>query len=241
MATQAVLKCILWLAGTPIFVASFLVERVNCGTLRIDLAHCLRVVDSAEAIPEAFIRTLVAAEDHRNALHPGVDAVGIMRGILAVMRRKRMQGGSTIEQQLVRTVTGRFERTTRRKIREQVLAVALSRRRSKRSIAAAYLSIAFYGSQQYGVVALRKGCGNLEVASQNSITSMIARLKYPEPLCPSPNWQLKLEKRCAYIGRRMEDTAKRARRQLTQHPRPRFIQTPLSTYPRRPQPRRDAP
>jgi penicillin-binding protein 1A len=178
-------------------------------SIREDIKKCIKVVDSSiNEVPIEFILTLVAAEDHRSALHKGIDPIAMVRAAYVRLRSGDVQGASTIEQQFVRVVTNRFERTARRKIREQILAIAVSRRRNKFQIAAAYLSIAFYGSECTGVKGLRSCCGhNLVTAQENDILGMISRLKYPEPLYPSVQWKNKLHWRIAYIKNRERRSA----------------------------------
>ncbi|MHB1246114.1 MAG: biosynthetic peptidoglycan transglycosylase [Sulfuriferula sp.] len=209
MAADSILKLTLRVLSLPFFFTSYVIERLDLWGLKSDLTRCLHIVDAAEIIPESFVLTLIAAEDHRSAFHPGIDPIAIMRALAIQLTTGRLQGASTIEQQLVRVATGYYARTMRRKFREQMLAAALSRQRSKSKIAAAYLSIAFYGSHKYGITALRDACaGSLEKASQETVSSMIARLKYPEPLYPSSNWHLKIARRVNYISKRLDHSTK---------------------------------
>ncbi|MFZ3288217.1 MAG: biosynthetic peptidoglycan transglycosylase [Telluria sp.] len=175
----------------------------------------MTVVDSAPSIPSRFVVTLVAAEDHRNSIHPGVDPIAMLRALLIWLRAGRVQGASTIEQQLVRVVLGCYERTLRRKLREQLVAVALSYKRSKTQIATAYLSNAFYGSGLYGLAALTYVCKpNLETASQDNISHMVARLKYPKPLSPTTEWHQRINTRAQYITIRLHRSANRSFHQM---------------------------
>jgi monofunctional glycosyltransferase len=208
MATHSVLKPALWILSAPFVLASYIIELLDFWNLKGDLAQCLQVVDSTEMMPESFVLTLIAAEDHRSALHPGIDPIAIVRALVVKLTTGHRQGASTIEQQFVRVATGHYKKTIRRKLREQMIAIALSTRRSKSRIAAAYLSIAFYGSHKYGTAALKDACdGNLENASQKTISSMISRLKYPEPLCPSSDWHFKIARRVDYIFERLGQSA----------------------------------
>ena len=90
----------------------------------------------------------------------------MIRALSVRIRHGTIQGASTIEQQFVRVMSGRYERSVARKLREQALAIAISRRREKKQVAAAYLSVAFYGSARRGVSGLMTQCGpELEAAS----------------------------------------------------------------------------
>jgi monofunctional glycosyltransferase len=173
--------------------------------LRDDLRKCLAVVDESPEIPHHFFITLVAAEDHRNAMHPGVDPISIIRVLFIFLRTGKVQGASTIEQQLVRTVLQRYEITFKRKFREQLIAVAFLRKRTKQQIASAYLCNAYYGFKLEGLSALQIICKpTLESASQENIARLISRLKYPEPFNKIPEWQTKIEQRVHYILRRIK-------------------------------------
>jgi len=197
---------VLTVASTPFITFSRMAEAVDLWNLKGDIALCLHVVDCnvVRPMPREFVQALVVAEDHRNALHLGVDPIGIVRAILARLTRKDVQGASTIEQQFVRVVSGSYERTIRRKVREQALAIAVSRRRSKTQIASAYLSVAYYGPGLIGTTGLRSLCGtDLHGCHAHRIHEAIARLKYPEPLRPSVAWSRKLARRAAYIACRL--------------------------------------
>ena len=179
-------------------------EEWNTFGIRSDIEKCLDVVDShGVSLPSAFTISLITAEDHRNALHPGVDPIAMLRAMYVRCRFGDVQGASTVEQQFVRVVSGRYERTLARKAYEQALAICVSRRRGKVQIANAYLTIAYYGSGMVGIDGLRARLGaDLRSADTYGIRAMIARLKYPEPSRPTEAWRTKVGARVAYIGRR---------------------------------------
>jgi hypothetical protein len=95
---------------------------------------------------DLLINSLVIAEDHRFFFHDGIDPYAIFRASIRTIIGQ-LQGASTIEQQLVRTITKQYERTLRRKIREALLASTLRRMFTKREVAWAYLLIAYWGDQ----------------------------------------------------------------------------------------------
>lgn len=205
---QAILRSAMCLLALPLIVVSRVMVKLNLCRLNADLQRCLAVVDAAASVPSRFVVTLVAAEDHRSSIHPGVDPIAMLRVLLLRVRTGRAQGASTIEQQLVRVVLERYEKTLRRKLREQLLAIALSSNRSKVQIAMAYLGSAFYGSGRLGLSALTYACQpDLETTSQDRILLMIAKLKYPEPLSPTPEWHLRAKSRMEYIAVRLEKLA----------------------------------
>lgn len=205
---QAFLKVALYTLALPLILISRVMIRFRLCGLYDDLQRCLAAVDTAPSIPNRFVVTLVTAEDHRSFLHPGVDPISVLRVLLLWARTGRAQGASTIEQQLVRVVLECYEKTLRRKLREQLVAVALSSKRSKAQIAGAYLGKAFYGSGRHGLSALTCACKpNLETTSQESISHMVARLKYPEPLSTTTEWHQKISSRVLYIAGRLQRSA----------------------------------
>ena len=205
------MKALLLLLSLPFIAFSRLAEALNLWNVRSDLARCLRTVDEfadQHTLPNRLLRALVVAEDRRNADHFGVDPIGMMRAAASLVTRNGLQGASTIEQQFVRVVTKRYERTISRKIREQALAIALSRRRTKKQISATYLQVAFYGHGLVGVQGLYRLCGNsLWSSSSMTVYGAIARLKYPEPLNPSDHWKQKLSHRVAYIAALLSESS----------------------------------
>jgi penicillin-binding protein 1A len=205
MAARGFLRFFIFLLAGPFVFLSRIAELVNAWKIRDEIEACIEAVDAfGEQVPPVFVSMLIAAEDHRSHLHPGVDPIAILRALYVRVWQRTLQGASTIEQQFVRVITNHRERTISRKLREQILAIAVSRRRAKYQIASAYLACAFYGTECVGLAGLKIRCGApLDQASTHSMLSMIARLKYPEPAVPSVKWQRKHRARMDYIiGRR---------------------------------------
>lgn len=201
MAAERVLKAILWTLAMPLCLASLLLERFASDALRSDLERCQELtIRLGRSVPSVFIDAVILAEDHRNAIHPGVDVLAIARALWVRLCYGQVQGASTIEQQFVRVATNRNERTIRRKLREQVLALMLARRTPKRQIASAYLAVAFYGSDSIGLQGLRQRFGrNLESVSYPQALEMVAQLKYPRPRRPGKEWNSKLAARIGVL------------------------------------------
>ena len=97
----------------------------------------------------------MAAEDKSFWTNPGLDVLGILRAIYAdLTNRGAGQGGaSTITQQLVKQRIVGGELSLKRKIREAVLAIAVTRTYSKKQILELYFNQIYYGNQSYGVKA----------------------------------------------------------------------------------------
>src|SRR5437867_4115354 len=108
-----------------------------------------------EEIPQVLIDATVAAEDKSFWSNPGVDVLGIVRAVFAdVTGRSSGQGGaSTITQQLVKQRIVGSEVSLKRKIREAILAIEVTRTYSKKQILELYFNQIYYGNQAYGVKA----------------------------------------------------------------------------------------
>ncbi len=99
-------------------------------------------------------KATVAIEDRRFYDHGGLDAEGIARAVWRDIKAGQVvEGGSTITQQLVRTLYISNERTVQRKVKEACLAVKLDDAWSKQKILASYLNSVFYGNLAYGAEA----------------------------------------------------------------------------------------
>ena len=107
-------------------------------------------------IPPSLVRAVLAIEDRRFFDHSGLDAFGIARAALVWSGARddnRVQGGSTITQQLVKNTYLTPERTLRRKFNEAVIASVIERRLSKEDIFALYCNEIYLG--QRGSVGVR--------------------------------------------------------------------------------------
>lgn len=158
----------------------------------------IKKLDSNE-IDIDLINKLILAEDHRFLMHYGIDFISILRAIKSIIIKRKYQGASTIEQQLVRVLTFRYERTFRRKIREQILATKISSKFCKKSIAACYLNICYFGFEYVGLKNIQK----YQYASSSGRNYFIASLpKYPIPRNETTLWKFKINNRIAYIKKR---------------------------------------
>ena len=105
-----------------------------------------------EQIPPIMRDAMVAVEDRRFRSHPGVDPIGIGRGIwVSWTRDDSVRGVSTITQQLARNIFLTNDRSFGRKIREGILALALEWRFSKDQLLELYLNRVYFGGGAYGI------------------------------------------------------------------------------------------
>ncbi len=106
-----------------------------------------------EAVPEHLIQATTAIEDKDFYKHRGFSYRGISRALFNIVFHRRLQGGSTITQQLVKTALLTPERTLRRKIREAVLALVTEIIYTKDEIIQMYLNQVPYGGEAWGIEA----------------------------------------------------------------------------------------
>jgi 1A family penicillin-binding protein len=105
-----------------------------------------------EQISTYFKDAVIAVEDHRYYLHPGIDPIGLGRAVFYNIRSDgRSQGASTITQQLARTLFLSNQVTYGRKAKEAALAVMLEIFLSKREILQLYLNRIYLSGGIYGV------------------------------------------------------------------------------------------
>ncbi len=108
----------------------------------------------ADSLPDKFVTCLLAYEDKRFYLHPGIDPVAIVRAMRTNLRRgKVVSGGSTITMQLARIARGNRDRTFYEKIVETGYALLLETSRNKKEILNLYASHAPFGGNVVGIEA----------------------------------------------------------------------------------------
>ena len=123
-------------------------------------------------IPEGVKAAIVSIEDKKFYKHHGVDFKAIVRaGVAMIKNQKITQGGSTITQQLARTVFLSNEKTWERKVEEIFIAVGLEKRYNKDQILEFYLNNVYFGNGYYGIEAAArgyfgKGAAELDLAEQ---------------------------------------------------------------------------
>ena len=116
-----------------------------------------RIFVPYEAIPKSVVNSFLSAEDKNFFSHPGVDAKGVLRAIIKniknMMSSKRLEGASTITQQVAKNFLLTNEVSLNRKIKEAILAFRIERALSKERILELYLNQIYLGSGAYGVAA----------------------------------------------------------------------------------------
>ncbi|WP_440614623.1 penicillin-binding protein 1A [Candidatus Pelagibacter sp. HIMB1748] len=127
------------------------------GELVADFSKEKRVFVPYNAIPKNVINSFLSAEDKNFFSHPGVDAKGVLRAVINnisnIMSSKRLEGASTITQQVAKNFLLTNEVSLNRKIKEAILAFRIERALSKERILELYLNQIYLGSGAYGVAA----------------------------------------------------------------------------------------
>jgi len=166
-----------------------------------------RRVVSMATMPDLLPKAFVAAEDARFYEHPGVDVWSIFRALFHNLRSgTKAQGGSTISQQVTRSLLLTRKKVYSRKIKEAILAYRIDSVLSKDEILYIYLNQIYLGEGAYGVEAaartyFNKGVKNLSLGQ----AALLAGL----PQAPSRYSPLKdiktAKKRQAYVLNRMAE------------------------------------
>ena len=116
-----------------------------------------RIFVPYSSIPDKIINSFLSAEDKNFFIHPGVDAKGVLRAtknnISNIILSKRLEGASTITQQVAKNFLLSNEVSINRKIKEAILAFRIERALSKERILELYLNQIYLGSGSYGIAA----------------------------------------------------------------------------------------
>ena len=155
---------------------------------------------SAHDLPTQLESAVIAIEDRRFYSHPGVALRSTIRAAWHDLLGGRLEGGSTITQQLARMAYLSPERTLKRKVQEAVLAIWLEHTLSKQEILARYLDRAYFGDGVYGADAAAKHYfGKSAKALSLSEAAMLAGLmRAPSALNPDRHLE-SAQKRAALV------------------------------------------
>ncbi|MAH74260.1 MAG: penicillin-binding protein [Candidatus Pelagibacter sp. TMED197] len=144
------------------------------GKLIAEYAIEKRLFIPYESIPKKIVNSFLSAEDKNFFAHPGVDAKGIVRAFIKnlknIKENRRLEGASTITQQIAKNFLLTNEVSYKRKIKEAILAFRIERAYSKERILELYLNQIYLGQGTYGVAA----------ASLEYFDKSVKDLDYPE-------------------------------------------------------------
>jgi membrane peptidoglycan carboxypeptidase len=116
----------------------------------------LRTLGERKSIPlnmvsSHFIHAILAIEDHRFFEHKGINKLRTIKGLYLTLIKGRVQGASTITQQLAKNLFFSFERTYKRKIKELLVALQMEASNTKSDILHAYINQIYFGAGAQGV------------------------------------------------------------------------------------------
>ena len=164
-----------------------------------------REIVKMEDIPKVIIDAFLSAEDDSFYEHKGVDYFGVLRALIVNIKAgKVVQGGSTITQQVAKSLLLSNERSISRKIKDFLLAQKIEKRFSKEEILYLYLNQVYLGGGFYGVKSAFRGYYGKELVEATiAEAAMIAGLlvapgKYSPYINPGY-----AKKRQAYVLKRM--------------------------------------
>ncbi|MEK7658346.1 MAG: PBP1A family penicillin-binding protein [Patescibacteria group bacterium] len=156
-----------------------------------------REIVAFDKISDNLKHAVLASEDARFYQHGGIDFEGIFRAILIDLKlQSASQGGSTITQQLIRSVYLTGQKSISRKVREIVLSIELERKYSKDQIFNWYLNAVPFGQNTYGVESasqtyFNKPASDISVAEAATLTALLPAPSYLSPYGSNKNELLK--------------------------------------------------
>jgi penicillin-binding protein 1A len=172
-----------------------------------ELAVENRISVPISKIPKNLQNAVVAVEDKNFYKHGGLDYSGLARAAVHnLLAMKVVEGGSTIPQQLAKILYTTRERTIKRKIKDAVLAIQISKKYTKDQILEIYLNQIYFGHGAYGVEAASnlyfgKSATQLSLAESAMLAGLIRAPEYYSPFRSMD----RAKKRRNYVLSRMLD------------------------------------
>ncbi len=166
-----------------------------------------RILTPLPEIPERLRQAVIAVEDVRFFEHPGLDYIGMLRAAWTNIRRGgKVEGASTITQQLARSLFLSSERTFDRKVRELVVAYKMELVSTKEQILETYLNQIYFGQGSYGVASAAQSYFGKELSALTvAEAAFLAGLpKSPNHFSPFKNYE-RAKKRQEHVLVRMEE------------------------------------
>ncbi|MET0182254.1 MAG: penicillin-binding protein 1A [Caulobacterales bacterium] len=180
------------------------------GALVAEFAREQRMFVPIESMPEHVRQAFVAAEDQNFFEHSGVDFMGLARAMITnvgnAVTGKRLQGASTITQQVAKNMLLNSDRTVLRKVREAFLAQRIEQALDKERILELYLNEIYLGQRAYGVAAaalnyFNKPLGELTIGEAAYLAALP---KAPNNYHPVRQHERAIARRNYVIGRMAE-------------------------------------
>ena len=183
-----------------------------------------------EEVAPALREAVIAVEDHRFYRHGGIDPIGFGRAVLRNLRRGAIaEGGSTITQQLARTLFLSNRRTIGRKAKEAVLALLIEQQLTKDQILELYLNRVALSAGTFGVEAMSRQLFGKRAKDLGLLESAIVAglIRAPSALSPWSNEEgalarskivLARMRQEGFISAAAEQSANAARVRMTSSP-----------------------
>lgn len=181
------------------------------GSLIAEYASEKRIFVPVHAIPSHVIYAFLSAEDKNFFSHKGVDFIGVLRAAINnidnIRQGRRLEGASTITQQVAKNFLLTNEVSIERKIREAVLAFKIEETFSKQHILELYLNEIYLGNRSYGVAAaaLNYFDKSLDELSLDEAALIAALPKAPSAFDPRRNPERAKIRRDWILSRMYED------------------------------------
>lgn len=160
-----------------------------------------RVLVRLEQVPPQLINALIATEDRRFFQHHGVDPKAVLRAFSTLFSGDRVQGGSTLTQQLVKNFFLTQERKVRRKLKEMVMAILLEIHFGKEEILETYINEVYFGQDKnraihgFGLASEFYFSRNIEYLDIHQAALLVGLLKGPAYYNPRRHPERALKRR----------------------------------------------
>lgn len=177
----------------------------NSDNLIADLGSERRESVTADNIPINLVNAVTSIEDHRFFQHRGVDIIRIMGSVWHNLTNDTLQGGSTLDQQLIKLAyfsTENADRTLKRKAQEVWLSLQMEKEYTKEEILTFYVNKVFMGNGNYGMLTASKSYFGKDL--KDLTTAQVALLagipQAPSQYNPYLNPELAQERRNIVLG-----------------------------------------
>jgi len=182
------------------------------GVLVSDFSTEKRIFVPYDSVPNLVINAFLSAEDKNFFKHPGVDAKGVLRAfknnVFNLLNSKRLQGASTITQQVAKNFLLNNEVSIDRKIKEAILAFRIERALSKERILELYLNQIYLGEGSYGIASasLRYFDKSINELDYSEAALLAALPKAPSKYNPYKNKKLAEYRRNLVVKNLLENS-----------------------------------
>ncbi len=163
---------------------------------------------NSESIPTYVKNAFVSIEDKKFYSHKGIDIKAIIRSAKSIIENKAItQGGSTITQQLSRTMFLSTEKSWRRKVEEIFIALELEKRYTKAQILEFYVNNIYFSNGYYGIQAASMGYFSRDISelSLSEIAFLVAIPNNPSLYDPLEHMDKTIGRRDRILGQMYDD------------------------------------